>query len=540
MRIAVFEQASFIQNDIVTYRAQYGLPNALIADHSVDNAQTRGDMPGSAEADLDFEMLDALAFNASKDNYVGPNSPTGTLDIYSRIVTDNKDQVISTSWGQCESQAGNGLITSLHQLFMQAASQGQSIFAASGDFGSDDCNNGPNSSPSVDYPASDPYVFGVGGVTEWRHPIYNFLYQTAWNHDGYATGGGLSSFFAMPAWQNAAGVQNHYSTGEREVPDVAGIADPDHGAAVYCTSSFDCKDPTYGIYGWWEFGGTSVAAPTNAAMLADMNRYLIVNGHSTLGWANQEVYTAFTEATVSSPGIDFTIGNNDTHYYGTPNQGSYPTTVCYDMATGLGQIYPQGVADTIAAGPPTHQGYYCPVTTQPSQNVLQDPSFEFFPNTYWNEFSARGYELLVPYGSHDGGYAFYACGYPGCDDRISQTFQVPTTVTGAAIYFWMNAYSGLTTLDIAEPPAPPTIPCLDHISAQITTPDGTPVYSLMNVCASNTFGYRWFDLSGFASAIAPYAGKQLVLTFRGSTSNVTMVPGAYSGFLLDDVQLYMS
>ncbi len=60
-------------------------------------------------------------------------------------------------------------------LFQEAATQGQSVFAAAGDSGSDDCGNG---TPSVDDPASQPDVTGVGGT---HLPSATAAAQTVWN-----------------------------------------------------------------------------------------------------------------------------------------------------------------------------------------------------------------------------------------------------------------------------------------------------------------------------------------------------------------------
>ena len=59
--------------------------------------------------------------------------------MYNRIVTEDKAQVVSTSWGDCESNvvSSGNFINAMHTVFQQAAAQGQSVFAASGDSGSE-------------------------------------------------------------------------------------------------------------------------------------------------------------------------------------------------------------------------------------------------------------------------------------------------------------------------------------------------------------------------------------------------------------------
>ena len=69
--------------------------------------------------------------------------------------------MISTSWGQCEAQTGAAMSSAENLVFEQAAVQGQSVVAASGDDGSSDC---ATKALAVDDPASQPYVTGVGGT----------------------------------------------------------------------------------------------------------------------------------------------------------------------------------------------------------------------------------------------------------------------------------------------------------------------------------------------------------------------------------------
>src|ERR1019366_710847 len=122
--------------------------------------------------------------------YEGPNTNSGAYDTYSQIVTDNTAQVVSTSWGLCESQAGSTAASAENTLFQEAATQGQSIFAAAGDNGTADCtdtNGNPIAQPAVDDPASQPYVTGVGGtsLTSVGPPPT----ETVWN-DGMGSGAG--------------------------------------------------------------------------------------------------------------------------------------------------------------------------------------------------------------------------------------------------------------------------------------------------------------------------------------------------------------
>ena len=96
------------------------------------------------------------------------------------MIDADRDQIISTSWGLCEQaiQAGQpGLQQAENLLFEQAAAQGQSVFGAAGDNGSDDCNtfetptvaSGQNP-VSVDDPAASRTSSRSAGTTiDERH-----------------------------------------------------------------------------------------------------------------------------------------------------------------------------------------------------------------------------------------------------------------------------------------------------------------------------------------------------------------------------------
>ena len=121
-------------------------------------------------------MTATLAPDASIVAYESPANNPGLIDSMTAIVTANTAKVISMSLGECEADAEGGspssFATSMHEILMEAASQGQSVMAATGDQGSEACfpyfssgslvASGTGLDPS--YPASDPLVTAVGGT----------------------------------------------------------------------------------------------------------------------------------------------------------------------------------------------------------------------------------------------------------------------------------------------------------------------------------------------------------------------------------------
>ena len=92
------------------------------------------------------------------------------------------------------------MITSEDSIFQQAAAQGQSFFAASGDNGAFDC---ATAQLAVDNPADDPYITGAGGSTLYLNGSNGYSSEGAWATPSRSlgSGGGLSRVFARPSWQ---------------------------------------------------------------------------------------------------------------------------------------------------------------------------------------------------------------------------------------------------------------------------------------------------------------------------------------------------
>ena len=101
--VAIFELEPDLPTDIAAYQACYGTA-ASVNYVQVDSGSGPG--PGSGEAALDIEDVIGLAPAATIDVYQGPDNATGPLDVYNAIVTQDKAQVITTSWGACEAQVG--------------------------------------------------------------------------------------------------------------------------------------------------------------------------------------------------------------------------------------------------------------------------------------------------------------------------------------------------------------------------------------------------------------------------------------------------
>lgn len=320
---AIFELDGYKPSDVTTYLNNFGLGAAKFSNVFVDGTtNTAG--AGAIEVELDMEVVSAIAPGANQKIYIGPNSTTGVNDTYNKIVTDNLARVTSTSWGLCEASSGNAELSALDNIFSQAAAQGQTIFAASGDSGAFDCND---NNLAVDSPADDPHVVGVGGTNLQVGTGSVYSSESVWSNpsdtqrspNGSGGGGGLSTFFAKPSFQTGPGFDTNTM---RHVPDVSANADPASGYAVFCTASASGCPASGNV----EVGGTSAAAPLWAGIATDTNAFLASQGKSSLGNVNAELYTLFNTTQSFTAYHDITVGNN-LHF----NAGTG-----YDLASGIG------------------------------------------------------------------------------------------------------------------------------------------------------------------------------------------------------------
>jgi hypothetical protein len=125
------------------------------------------------------------------------------------VTRDFCARVISISWGWPEFQTALGLtwtaaaMDAVSTTFSEAALLGVTVFAASGDQGSE-CQIGDGHAHVI-YPTSDPYLTSCGGTEIENVTAFGSFDEVLWNDNG-ASGGGVSDFFVVPSWQASAGV----------------------------------------------------------------------------------------------------------------------------------------------------------------------------------------------------------------------------------------------------------------------------------------------------------------------------------------------
>ncbi|MGB2592656.1 MAG: S53 family peptidase [Candidatus Acidiferrum sp.] len=343
--IAILELGGgFHSAELTTYFQSLGLAKSpSVAAATYPNGGTNS--PGTNALDpsnpdvevmLDIEVAGSIAPGAKVVVYFAPDATDQSfLGVINSIVGDtvNKPNIVSISWGGPEDEATAQFRNEFDQALQSAAHLGMTVCVAAGDNGSADfASNDPNwdGKAHVDFPASDPFVIACGGtqVTAASGTISKEVVWDDGKNDG--TGGGVSRFFALPSYQQNAGVPPAADpTGPvmRGVPDVAGDAAPESGYRILCDGT-SFPDPSQGIP---PVGGTSAVAPLWAGLIACINQGL----KNPAGFVNALLYAAPADATFH----DITQGNN----------GDYKAGKGWDACTGLGSPNGQSLLQALSS-----------------------------------------------------------------------------------------------------------------------------------------------------------------------------------------------
>lgn len=299
------------------------------------NGQTGAFTGGGYDGEntVDIYCVATMVPEANITIYIG--NSWGTID---QAIADGMD-IITISWATTENSGDF-----LSSTFTTAATAKTAICVASGDWGS--------SFPGYSglkpcYPSSSPKVISVGGTSLLLNNNDTRLYESDDNRDldfgaDWGGGGGLSSLFARPTWQNGlyyTPIINDVIGGPtplnvRGVPDISA---PMNLYALYFNGS---------IYG---FGGTSLSAPVMAGILARMQKL------SGIKKSSEEYNTVFYGN--PSAFYDITVGTNNTQVV-----DGYAGTTNWDAVTGLGP--PDGDAYKFSSL------FLPPITSASSQTVF--------------------------------------------------------------------------------------------------------------------------------------------------------------------------
>jgi len=313
--IAIIELGGgYQQSDLDTYFSGLGLKTPSVSAVPVDGGSNQPGSSADAEVMLDIEVAGALVPAATFVVYFAPNTDQGFYDAISQAAHSSSQPatVMSISWGGPEDAWSAASRDAMETALEDAAALGVTVSVAAGDGGSSDGES--DGLPHADFPAASPSVLACGG-TKLSSSGDAITSEVVWNETATnegATGGGVSTVFALPTWQvnaNVPAAPNGFVG--RGVPDVAGNADPLTGYDVLVDGQSEVV------------GGTSAVAPLWAGLIARLNQQL---GES-LGLANTALY-----GTEGNGFHDITKGNN----------GTYQAGAGWDACTGWGS--PDGTA----------------------------------------------------------------------------------------------------------------------------------------------------------------------------------------------------
>jgi subtilase family serine protease len=350
-----------IRKDLATFDGKFHLPSPpslrVIAPAGAVpryNPRTTTMVGWAGETTLDVEWAHSMAPGASILLVETPVAETeGTAGFPQIVAAENYvvghhlAEIISQSFGANEHTFSSvGALESRRGVFVAAAEKDVTVVAAAGDTGATDYTTPTASTfstqPAVTWPASDPLVTGVGGTElsldaagkrtapdrAWNDTynprVNDFVFGTSNPHPD-ATGGGLSSIFTRPSFQNGV---------EGVVGDQRGI--PDISMSAACSGLVD----TYQSFaptppGWYYVCGTSEATPLFAGIVALADQ----EAHHPLGCINPALYAM---AQAHDPGIvPVTTGNNTVSFFQDGKEhtvAGYSAGNGYDLVAGVGTV----------------------------------------------------------------------------------------------------------------------------------------------------------------------------------------------------------
>jgi subtilase family serine protease len=438
--------SSTIESDLATYSAQYGLPSCTTANGCFRKVNQIGgtlyppvDSGWALEIALDVETAHQICQNCKILLVEASNASLANLGSAENEAVALGANVISNSWGAPEYSSET---TDEARYFNHP---GVVITASTGDNGY-----------GVEFPSSSRYVTAVGGTTLALNADGTWRSETAWS----GTGSGCSAFIAKPAWQTDA------SCSRRTVADVSADADPNTGAAVYDSVPYQFQT------GWFQVGGTSLAAPLIAALYA-------LTGNASSANYGSAPYGHLAQL------HDVTSGSNGSC------GGTYLCTakVGFDGPTGLGT--PNGLgAFNGTAGPPPPPDFT--VGVAPSSSTVTQGSSATYTVTVGASGGFSGTVNLSQSGLPNGTFAPSSVTGSG-----SSTLSVNTSAISPGSYpFTITGTSGSTTHSTQATLVVQSAPQADFTIG--VSPGSTTVTQGTNATYTVTIG----AVNGFSGAVS--------------------------------------
>ncbi|HET9184274.1 MAG TPA: protease pro-enzyme activation domain-containing protein [Candidatus Angelobacter sp.] len=493
--IAIVGRTDINLGDVQFFRSFFGLPAKDPV--FIHNGADPGDLGGNeeTEADLDVEWSGAVAKNATIDFVISQSTTTTDgVDLSAQfIVNNNVANIMSTSFGLCESALGTAGNNFWSTLWAQAAAQGITAFVSSGDSGAAGCDASTSATAvkglGVNGVSSTPNNVSVGGTlfnegtgTFWsttnnpttQASALNYIPEVAWNESGnvtggsdlFATGGGASTVYTKPAFQAGPGVP---ADAARDIPDVA-LSSASHDGYLII------QGHTATTTGLFSVGGTSAASPSFAGLMA----LVVQKTGAAQGNANPIFYSMGQNQAAGGTAVyhDTLTGDNS-----VPGVTGFTAGAGYDQATGWGSV---DAANLVNFWNNNAAVTFSLSATPASQTVESGGSTSYTAT-------------IAPLNGYTGTVSFSVSGLPA---GATATF-TPTSVTT----------SGSSTLDITTTAG--TTPAGSY-ALTITATDGV---------LTHTAGVT-LVVSDFTVSAAPSSQS----ANQGTTANYTITLSALDGF----------
>jgi hypothetical protein len=504
--IGIVGRSDIIASDVSTFRSTYIGGSAYTGTfQQIVNGPDPGDVGGDdLENTLDVEWASALAPDATVTLVVSQSGAADGVDLSAQYLVDsNLADIISVSYGQCESYLGSTDNAFFSDLWAQATAQGTTVVVSTGDNGAAGCDT-PDATSDPDNPqvaqyglqvngvASSAYNVAIGGTqyyneaSSWSstmssNPLFDtsalgYIPEQIWNESCdpdtcgasaslWAGSGGVSNCaattlsgdvtgcsegWAKPEWQNSVfGIPND---GARDLPDVSFTAAGHDGYMINFQGEMT------------SVGGTSCSTPSFAGVMALVDQ-------KTGGRQGQANYVLYELAGNEYGGNSSANSSN----LAACNAGSQPgpgnTCTFYDVTTGSNAV-------PCAANSPN-----CSATTPGTYGMLSGYS------------AAPGYDLASGLGSINIANLLQAW------DAITPRGTTPTTTL-----LQLNPTTGIVHGSAVS----------IHVSVAPRSGSGVPAGTVTVVANGNAIGTLALTSGAYSGVITNLPGGQYAVTARYS------------------------
>jgi hypothetical protein len=347
-------------SDVNAFSAQYNLPQFNVSGGptfqklnqtgGTSLPSASGNSGWSIEEALDIDWAHSMAPKANIILFEASDTGNGLYTAVQTAAATSGVVVISMSWSGAEYSSET--LDDSGTFSTPSGHPGVTFLSATGDSGAYAQNS---STVTPQYPAASKNVVAVGGTTlgvsgnAWSSETVWGSGTNSGSNNAGGSGGGISAYESQPSWQTSlAGVSN-YSTTKRVYPDIAADANPYSGVPIYDTYDFGASTP------WAQYGGTSLACPLWAGMIAVADQGRAIAHLSSLDGASQTLPMLYQMS--SSNFHDITTGGSLSQNQSSTGPVPYNSTPGfvaasgYDMTSGRGAplanlVIPQLVGGT--------------------------------------------------------------------------------------------------------------------------------------------------------------------------------------------------